>query len=83
MTLPARIQYKSGYGIVRQTGFKNFTVGFWASPALKQMGKGQSKLAEKDDDGVVHQMYMGVHMTPAEAKRHLESHCKKLGAMVW
>eukprot|EP00983_Pelagomonas_calceolata_P001679 55494-Pelagomonas_calceolata.AAC.1 len=50
----------------------------WASQAFKQMGKGRSKLVEKDEDGVARQMCMGARKTPADAKRHLEAHCKKL-----
>eukprot|EP00967_Tisochrysis_lutea_P027661 scaffold32152_cov22-Tisochrysis_lutea.AAC.1 len=32
----------------------------------------------KVDDGMVRQMCMRSRRAPAEAKRHLESHCKKL-----
>eukprot|EP00983_Pelagomonas_calceolata_P115221 1160175-Pelagomonas_calceolata.AAC.4 len=42
------------------------------------MERGRGKLVEKDEDGVAHQMCMGARRSPADAKRHLEAHCKKL-----
>eukprot|EP00983_Pelagomonas_calceolata_P126110 1161270-Pelagomonas_calceolata.AAC.4 len=46
---------------------------------MKQIGKGRSKLFDKDKDGVVCQMCAGcMHGGLQGAMRHLKSHCKKL-----
>eukprot|EP00967_Tisochrysis_lutea_P061919 scaffold79398_cov16-Tisochrysis_lutea.AAC.2 len=57
----------------------NFTVGFWTSLAFKRVEKDEASYIHKGlGDGAVRQMCMGARRSPAEAKGHLKSHCKRL-----